>query len=279
MRGSRKRGPFCVGGLADLFPPHSRLAISMGTSPSNTSPVHLSSLRQALHAQANPDKARVLSGFFKTGPGHYGEGDQFLGVTVPQLRALVRLYSGLALEEMGQLIDSGIHEERMLGLLLLVRRYDQACRQPQPTQTPGQLFDFYMGHLAGINNWDLVDVTSPNVVGHYLFHHASQRQAEMDAWAASDNLWLRRIAMVSTLYFIRQGYLDPTFRLAEVLQNDPHDLMHKAVGWMLREAGKKDMARLEAFLWPRRLILPRTLLRYAIEKFPEDKRQAYLAKK
>ncbi|MDH4122353.1 MAG: DNA alkylation repair protein [Deltaproteobacteria bacterium] len=263
----------------------------------------LKPLRAELAALANPAKAQVLQGFFKTGPGQYGQGDVFLGVVMPELRRLARAHSKLPRQDISVLLASPVHEERMLGLLLIMGNYQRGDTAEQK-----DWYEFYVHHLEQVNNWDLVDVTCSHVVGHYLFHQAkSPKQPNhqpnqptrsrpisslsspehgespipgelepLEEWAGSPNLWIRRVAMVSTHYFIRQGELTPTFHIAQRLLNDPHDLIHKAVGWMLREAGKRDQPALEAFLSPRYATMPRTMLRYAIEKFSEKKRQAYL---
>ena len=223
----------------------------------------------ALRAAGEPDRAAVLQGFFKTGPGEYGEGDRFIGVRLPALRALIRQFQDAPLGEIEKLLASPIHEARLLAVLLLVRRFqrskDDAARRA--------IYEFYLSHASRINNWDLVDVSAPGVVGRWL---ADRSHAPLGKLARSPLLWERRIAIVSTLHFMRQGHVETTYRLADILLTDSHDLIHKAVGWMLRVAGDVDPASLRAFLRTRHTRMPRTMLRYAIEKFPERERLSYL---
>jgi 3-methyladenine DNA glycosylase AlkD len=230
--------------------------------------MNAAAVRARLRALGNPEHARVLAGYFKTGPGEYGEGDVFLGIRMPVLRGLVRELPPLPLGEIAALLRSEVHEERMLALLLLVRSYqrgDAAARQAA--------FDFYLANTRFINNWDLVDSAAEQVVGAHL------REGErglLDRLARSELLWERRIAIISTLHYIRRGELADTLRIAEILLGDRHDLIHKAVGWMLREVGQRDQAAEEAFLRAHHAAMPRTMLRYAIERFPEPLRQRYL---
>ena len=223
----------------------------------------------ALRTSAEPTRIAVLQGFFKTGPGQYGEGDRFIGVRLPVLRVLVRQFQDARLAEVDRLLASPIHEARLLAVLLLVRQFHTA----KDDTSRRRIHDFYLSHAARINSWDLVDVSAPGVVGRWLF---GRNGAPLRKLARSENLWERRIAIVATHYFIRQGDLDETFRIADILLNDPHDLIHKAVGWMLRETGHRDARRLKAFLATRHDRMPRTMLRYAIERFPERERRAYL---
>jgi 3-methyladenine DNA glycosylase AlkD len=227
-----------------------------------------SNAQDRLRTSGNPEDATFLSRFFKTGPGEYGEGDRFLGVRVPVVRKLAREFKSLAIEEVAVLITSEWHEERLLALVLLTEkmpRVDESSRK--------QIFDFYVDHRAYINNWDLVDVSVGHVVGSYL---SNRSRKPIDLLASSENLWDRRIAIVATSHFIAQNEFNDILRIAEILLEDKHDLIHKATGWMLREVGKRDVAMLEPFLRLHSITMPRTMLRYAIERLPETKRLAYL---
>ena len=227
-------------------------------------------IRRELSNAANPEKAAFFPKFFKTGPGGYAEGDVFLGVTVPEQRRIARRYRDVSLEQLGKLLQSEVHEHRLTGFLILVSQFESA---DAPLRT--RLFEFCREHLAGLNNWDLVDTVAPKLIGPYLLEHP-ERQKLFDTWARSRVLWERRIAIMSTLAFIRQGDFTQTLRLAELLLHDGHDLMHKAVGWMLREVGKRDLAAEEVFLDRHAATMPRTMLRYAIERFSPERRQHYL---
>lgn len=206
--------------------------------------------------------------FFKTGPGEYGEGDLFVGVRVPELRRLAREYHAVAVGEVVQLLSSAIHEERLLALLMLVRIYEKG-----DAATKGRIYRLYLDNACFVNNWDLVDSSAPHIVGDYLWKR-SRRQ--LYVLAKSANLWERRIAIIATFHFIRQGEFSETLRLAELLLSDEEDLIQKAVGWMLREVGKRHLPSEESFLKEHHRAMPRTMLRYAIEKFPEATRQQYL---
>jgi 3-methyladenine DNA glycosylase AlkD len=218
----------------------------------------------------NPDKARILSGFFKTGKGQYGEGDIFLGIKVPEQRMLAKKYSGLTLVDIQTLLQSGIHEQRLTALLILIIKYTKS----DPSEKK-EIFNFYLKNTKYINNWDLVDLSAPNIIGHYLFDKDKSVLIKM---AESSDLWEKRIAMLSTYYFIKTRQFNTTLDIAKILLNDKHDLIHKAVGWMLREIGKRSIEAEEQFLIKNYKKMPRTALRYAIEKFPENKRKFYLAK-
>jgi 3-methyladenine DNA glycosylase AlkD len=228
----------------------------------------LDEVRDALRAYADPEKAKFLKRFFKTGPGEYAEGDLLIGVTVPQTRSVAKKYKNLALSDQVKLLRSKIHEERLLALILMVATY---VRGDEKTQK--KIYETYLANLKHVNNWDLVDTSAPFIVGHYLFLRDTR---VLDRLAKSKVLWERRVAILSTLYFIRQSNFEPTLRIAEKLLQDPEDLIHKAVGWMLREMGKKDLRPLKEFLATKCSKMPRTMLRYAIEKFPEKQRKAYL---
>jgi 3-methyladenine DNA glycosylase AlkD len=225
-------------------------------------------LSKRLHALADSSRVPGLQRFFKTGKGEYAEGDRFIGIRVPQLRTLCRECRGAGIAEATPLLRSPIHEERLFALLLLVdafKRSDDAGKQA--------IYDFYLSNTRFINNWDLVDASAEHIVGAWL-HDRSK--APLTKLARSRDLWERRIAIVATLHFIRRGQLTETFRIADILINDRHDLIHKASGWMLREVGKRDGAALRRYLSRRCQRMPRTMLRYAIERFPERERRKYL---
>jgi 3-methyladenine DNA glycosylase AlkD len=228
----------------------------------------LGSLRRELRAEADADDAVNLQRFFKTGKGEYGEGDRFLGVRVPALRRLARAYGGLTPTDAIALLQSRWHEERFLGLLLLVRLYERGTASDRQA-----IYDLYLGHTRLINNWDLVDSSAHRIVG----PHIGLGQADvLERLARSPDLWERRIAVLATFHWIKQREFAPALRVAELLVADSHDLIHKAVGWMLREIGKRDRAVEVAFLDAHYRAMPRTMLRYAIEHFSERDRQRYL---
>jgi 3-methyladenine DNA glycosylase AlkD len=223
-----------------------------------------------LRAQADPVRAGNLRRFFKTGPGDYGEGDRFLGLTVPQVRAVAKECREAPLEEIGRLLDSPWHEARLLAVVLLVDRYARADEDERES-----VYRFYLRRTDRINNWDLVDASAPGIVGRHLLTRSRTVLARL---ARSQELWERRIAMVATSAFIREGQCDDTLTLATMLLDDEHDLMHKAMGWMLREVGKRDRDVLTGFLDRHATAMPRTALRYAIERFPESLRRHYLSR-
>ena len=232
----------------------------------------LKNIKKDLRKIADPLEARVLAGFFKTGKGHYGEGDIFLGVTVPQSRTIAKRYwKEVSLEDVGTLLQSPIHEERLIALIILVEKYSKADEKIKKT-----IYDFYIANARRVNNWDLVDLTAPRIVGDYLLE---REKALLYRLAKSDNLWERRIAIVSTYHFIKNKKYNETFKIAELLLSDQHDLIHKAVGWMLREVGKRDQKQAEIFLKKHCEVCPRTTLRYAIERFEPQKRQFYMLKR
>ncbi|MDB4952127.1 MAG: AlkD-like family protein [Gemmatimonadetes bacterium] len=225
-------------------------------------------VRAELQALANPADAEFLQRFFKTGPGEYGEGDRFLGIRVPALRRLVRAHGDLSVDDCGELLRTGAHEERLFALLALVQRYARADAAGKEA-----IHRLYLASTAQVNNWDLVDSSAESLVGAHL------EGGEIDlleTLARSGMLWERRIAIVATFHFIKRGELGPTLRIAEMLLGDAHDLIHKAVGWMLREVGKRDQGAEEDFLRMHCGRMPRTMLRYAIEKFPDELRRRYL---
>lgn len=227
-----------------------------------------SAIRARLRAHALPANVAILQRFFKTGPGEYGAGDRFIGVKVPGIRAVCRDCRGVADAVVLQLLRSKVHEERLLALLLLVDRFERGDEAAQRA-----VYRAYLANTAFINNWDLVDVSAPQIVGGWL---ASRGRAPLLRLARSSSLWERRIAIVSTFAFIRAREFDDTFRIADLLLDDEHDLIHKATGWMLREAGKRDGQALRRYLASRYRRMPRTALRYAIERFPEAERKRYL---
>jgi 3-methyladenine DNA glycosylase AlkD len=227
------------------------------------------SIRSELRSLKDPAKARILSGFFKTGPGQYGEGDRFLGIKVPDIRKVVGRHRQASENEVERLLCSPYHEERLAGLLLLVHQFQQGSESRR-----SRIFQFYLDHSAYINNWDLVDLSAPHIVGGYLYRGDRSLLVRL---ARSQSLWERRIAVIATFYFIRQGEDRETYKLAKLLLQDTHDLIHKAVGWMLREAGKRcSMERQCRFLDRYAARMPRTMLRYAIERLPEELRLQYM---
>ena len=232
------------------------------------SPLTAADARARLATLSDPTRAVVLRRFFKTGPGQYGEGDEFLGIPVPLLRKQVPAFQDLSLPETQRLLRSAVHEERLLALLLLVRGFARGDEAAQRT-----IYDCYLRNTRWINNWDLVDVSAPNIVGVYLLERS---RATLDDLAVSKSLWERRIAILATFSFLRRGEFDPTFHIAARLLADREDLIHKAVGWMLREVGKRDQTAEEAFLDEHAPRMPRTMLRYAIERFSPRKRAAYM---
>ncbi|MBI4748652.1 MAG: DNA alkylation repair protein [Acidobacteria bacterium] len=229
----------------------------------------LDAIHLKLREAANPEKAKILQRFFKTGPGGYGAGDVFLGLTVPFLRQVVREFQTLSMDNTLTLLASEVHEERMLALLIWVRQFEKGN-----TQTKKTIYDTYLQNTRLINNWDLVDASATSIVGGWLFEQTDR--SRLTELAVSENLWERRIAMIATFYFIRRNHFDDALTVATQLLSDREDLIHKAVGWMLRETGKRDLAILEGFLQKHYSVMPRTMLRYAIERFPEDRRQHYL---
>lgn len=216
-----------------------------------------------------PKKAAASAWFFKTGKGHYGEGDVFFGVTVPEQRILAKRYNDLTISAIAKLLQSKVHECRQTALLILVRQYKEADAKGRE-----RIARFYLSTTERINNWDLVDVSAPYILGDYLL---TKNRRLLYTLARSKNVWERRIAIVATYAFIRNNEYSDTLKIARTLLTDTHDLIHKAVGWMLREVGKRSLKAEEEFLKKYAGVMPRTMLRYAIEKFPEAKRKAYLS--
>lgn len=227
-------------------------------------------ITEALKALGNPDKAKHLSRFFKTGKGQYGEGDLFMGITVPEQRNIAKKYLYTDFEDLASLIDSPYHEVRLTALLIVVYKFEKA----KSPDLRSQCVDFYLRHTRYINNWDLVDLTCYKLLGVWL---EDKDRSQLHHWAANGNLWEQRIAIVTCMHFIHQKDFSDFLTIADRLLHHPHDLIHKAIGWLLREVGKKDKETLTAFLSTRYRTMPRTMLRYAIERFPEEERKAYLA--
>lgn len=228
----------------------------------------LTNIRQELKKLADTEQAVQLQRFFKTGPGQYGEGDIFLGLKVPVTRAVSLKFKELDYSDLHAMLKSRIHEERLCALFILVNRFRKSSDIEKE-----KIYNFYLENRKGINNWDLVDLSADKIVGGYLFN---KDLSILYNFAKSDNLWERRISILSTFYFIKKNVFLPSLQISEILLTDKHDLIHKAVGWMLREIGKRDIELLEGFLQIHYKNMPRTMLRYAIEKFPENRRQEYL---
>lgn len=228
----------------------------------------LQAVRDMLREYASEADAENLRRFFKTGPGEYGEGDRFIGVRVPATRRVARMFRALPLADAQVLLASEIHEERLLALIILVDMYQRGT-----TERKREIFDLYLANTRHINNWDLVDASAEHVVGAHL---RDKSRKPLHGLARSTSLWERRIAVMATFHFIKKNEFNETLKIAEMLFFDDQDLIHKAVGWMLREIGKRDLGVEEEFLRKHCRHMPRTMLRYAIEKFPEDKRRQYL---
>jgi 3-methyladenine DNA glycosylase AlkD len=224
--------------------------------------------QQRLRSLADPAVAAGSARFFKTGPGEYGEGDIFIGIKSPTLKMVAKEFKALPLAEGQRLLQSNIHEDRTLALVILVGQFTKA-----DDTTRKRIHDLYLANTKHVNNWDLVDISAQQIVGGYL---EDRSRKPLDRLAKSASIWERRIAIVATHWFIRQGDFADTLKIAEKLLTDKEDLIHKAVGWMLREVGKRNVAVLEAFLGEHCRMMPRTALRYAIERLPDEKRQAYL---
>lgn len=228
----------------------------------------LPNLIKELQELANPEQAKNLQRFFKTGVGEYGEGDIFLGIKVGFQRGVAKKYTGLNLSNIQKLLNSKIHEHRLVGLLILVDKFKKSSETDK-----GNIFNFYLKNTKNINNWDLVDLTSHKIVGAFLEDKKKDKLYEL---AESKNLWEKRISMISTFWYIKDFEFKDALRIAEIHLQDSHDLIHKAVGWMLREIGKRDQEVEEDFLKKHYKTMPRTMLRYAIERFDEDLRKKYL---
>lgn len=231
----------------------------------------MTQLKQILQ-QAVDSCPKKQASFFKTGEGHYSAHDQFMGITTPTLRKIAKDFTHITIDELQLLIESSFNDERLLALFILTSHYQSAKDNESK-----HFFDFFMANLKHVNNWNLVDSSSHLILGHYL--HNKEDKNILTTLAASNEMWERRVSIVATWYFIKQSELEWTFKIAEILLNDSHDLIHKAVGWMLREAGKKNITQLTEFLEKHKNNMPRTMLRYAIEKFPEEQRKGYLIKR
>jgi len=225
-------------------------------------------IRTKLQKLGNKQRAKVSQGFFKTGPGEYGEGDVFLGIKVPELRKLAKECQDITVKEVKQLVRSSIHEERLLALLILVLMYSKGNET-----TKKRIYELYLGNTKFINNWDLVDGSAEHIVGDFL---VDKSKKPLYSLAKSTDLWERRISIMSTFHFIKRNEFSETLKISKMLLSDEEDLIHKAVGWMLREVGKRHLQTEEKFLREHYMRMPRTMLRYAIERFPESERQRYL---
>lgn len=227
-------------------------------------------IKEDLRRLKNPEKATILAGFFKTGKGEYGEGDIFLGVNVPEQRKVAKRYLNATLKDIQRLLSSKVHEERLTALIILIAKHQKA-----DTALKKRIFDFYLKNIRYINNWDLVDISARHIIGDYLI---DKQRAILYRLAVSKQLWERRIAVMATFRFIKEDQFEDTLKISKMLLNDEHDLIHKAVGWMLREVGKRDKKIEEGFLKKHYKEMPRTMLRYAIERFSEAERRFYLSK-
>lgn len=233
--------------------------------------VSLNSLKKDIRSKASKSKAIFAQRFFKTGKGEYAEGDVFLGLTVPEIRTIVQKYYQISLSDSERLLKSPIHEERMAALLIFIEKFKKG-----DDKLKKQIFELYCSNTKYINNWDLIDLSAEKIIGSYLWQQPVVLRKLLYRFSKSSDLWQKRISIMSTYYFIKNNFFDDTLKIAAVLLNDKHDLIHKAVGWMLREVGKRDLAEEEAFLKKCYKAMPRTMLRYAIERFPEKKRKDYL---
>lgn len=231
-------------------------------------------VKKELARHATPKKAKASAWFFKTGKGQYGEGDKFIGVTVPEQRRVAKQFSDLPLAQVMLLLRSRVHEHRLTALLILVRQFQRGSDDEQK-----KIYNLYMKNTRYINNWDLVDSSASYIAGVFLLRQPAARRKMLYTFARSKDLWKKRIAIIATQAFIRVDQYDDTLKIAELLLNDTHDLIHKAVGWMLREVGNRNQAVEEAFLRKHAAHMPRTMLRYAIEKFSTTKRERYLKMK
>jgi len=228
----------------------------------------LKELKKEIKTLSSPEVSKTMQWFFKTGKGEYGEGDIFAGLKVPAQRKLASEFRDLTLKDLKILLNSPVHEERLISLFILVDKYEKRDKKEKEI-----IFSFYLKNRKGINNWDLIDLSAPKIIGKHLLN---KNKNLLFKFALSKNLWERRIAVLSTYEFIRNNNFVVTLKISEMLLQDDHDLIHKAVGWMLREIGKRDLQAEEIFLKIHYKKMPRTMLRYAIEKFPETKRKRYL---
>jgi len=241
------------------------------------------SVQKELHKKSNKEKAKILQGFFKTKKGEYGEGDIFLGVVVPEQREIAKKYQELNLIEIQELLKSKYHEERLTALIVLTYKYEKTKKETEKKE----IYEFYLSNTKYINNWDLVDLSAPKIVGNYLLNHKNEKNIlyklakgyqRCPKRQPISRLWEKRISILATFPFIKANNYEDSIKLSEMFLYEEHDLMHKAVGWMLREVGKKDEQVLINFLDKHYKEMPRTMLRYSIEKFDEEKRNYYLKK-
>ncbi len=230
-------------------------------------------LKREIQELSNPDKAKALQRYFKTGKGEYAEGDIFLGLTSKQIQDIAKKHYQISMQEVQELLNSKVHEHRVCALRILLIKYKKAKKDRLEQR---KIFEFYIKNTHNINNWDLVDLSAPTIMGEFLQKEGTDI---LTHFAHSKNMWERRIAIISTYSFIKKRRFGETLAIAEILMNDSHDLIHKAVGWMLRELGKRNKGMLELFLIQRYHKMPRVMLRYAIEKFPEQERKDWLKKK
>lgn len=228
-------------------------------------------LTKELMGFKDPERAKASMWFFKTGSGQYGEGDVFLGMSVPQQRKVAKKYADLTLVDIQTLLLNKIHEFRLVALFILVDKYRKASEKEKK-----EIVDFYLKNAKRVNNWDLVDSSAGYILGDYFFE---KDKSTLYTLARAKNLWERRIAIIATQGFIRKNKYDDTLKIAEMLLTDKHDLIHKAVGWMLREVGNRDLKRLYVFLDKHYKVMPRTMLRYAIEKFEKEKKEFYMKRR
>jgi 3-methyladenine DNA glycosylase AlkD len=229
----------------------------------------LTSLRKELNDEADPEKAKELQRFFKTGKGQYGHGDVFIGIKVPVLRKIAKKNNDICMSDVIVLLRSRIHEERLIALIILVSWFEK-----KDEGTKEKIFSIYMDNTESINNWDLVDISAPRIVGAFL---VNKKRDILYSMAASESLWEKRISIIATLYFIKKGQYKDTLKISRMLITEEHDLIHKAVGWMLREVGKNCSKEiLTGFLKRYYKKMPRTMLRYSIERFPPEVRKKYL---
>ncbi len=232
----------------------------------------INEIRRELEAEADPVKAAFFPRFFKAGKGEYAEGDRFIGVTVPQQRIIAKRFRDAPLDTIEEMLADPVHEMRLTALLILDLQFAKA-----PLDERKRIVDFYLRHLDGVNNWDLVDSSAPSILGEYL--RSKKDRSVLYRLARSGKLWRGRIAIVATLALIRSGDFEDTIRIAEIFLTHKHDLIHKAVGWMLREMGKKDESALRAFLDKHAVVMPRIALRYAVERLPKASKKDYMARK
>jgi len=232
----------------------------------------LNKIKQDLQALANPQQATILQGFFKTSKGQYGEGDIFLGIKVPVQRKVAKNYYSMSLSDIIKLLNSQIHEYRLTALFILISKFEN---KNSTEKAKADIFELYLNNTKYINNWDLIDLSAPKIVGAYLLNKDRKILCQL---AQSNDLWEKRISVLATFTFIKNNQFEDTLKISKTLLRDQHDLIHKAVGWMLREIGKKNQAVEEKFLEKYYKTMPRTMLRYAIEKFTEAKRKYYMGK-